>query len=214
MKGEVIKMGELYFYGYEFLSAFIPFLIVLAVFIYSRKKEGLDLICCAMLVIFSIYIIGVYHFTSTGTIYNGLTYQLEIRKDLLNLIPFSSDIDFIGYFLNVVLFVPLGILVPLICKKMDNLKYIFGTGLGFSIFIELSQLLNNRRTDIDDLILNTVGAIIGFALYKIFDKCTNSKYDLNDKIPMVIMIISILVMFIGRFLFFNEMGFARLLYNF
>ena len=209
-------MKELLFYGYEFLSEFIPFLIVLAVFIYSRKKKGLDISksSCVMLVIFSIYIIGVYHFTSTGTIYNGLTYQLEVRKDLLNLVPFSSNIDFIGYFLNVVLFVPLGILVPLICKKMDNLKYIFGTGLGFSIFIELSQLLNNRRTDIDDLILNTVGAIIGFALYKIFDKYTSSKYKLNDNIPISIMIISILVMFIGRFLFFNEMGFARLLYNF
>ena len=209
-------MEDLYFYGYEFLSAFIPFLIVLAVFIYSRKKKGIDIskIYCTMLVIFSIYIIGVYHFTGAGTIYNGLTYQLEVRKDLLNLVPFSSNIDFIGYFLNVVLFVPLGILSPLIYKKMDKLRYILGTGLGFSILIELSQLLNNRRTDIDDLILNTVGAIIGFILYKKFDKYTDSKYQLNDKIPMVIMIISILVMFIGRFLFFNEMGFARLLYGF
>ncbi len=209
-------MKELLFYGYEFLSEFIPFLIVLAVFIYSRKKKGLDISksSCVMLVIFSIYIIGVYHFTSTGTLYNGLIYQLEMRKDLINLIPFSSDIDFIGYFLNAVLFVPLGILVPLIYKKMDKLKYIFGTGLGFSMLIEISQLLNNRRTDIDDLILNTVGAIIGFALYKIFNKYTYSKYQLNDKIPMVIMVVSILVIFIGRFMFFNEMGIARLLYGF
>ena len=209
-------MKELLFYGYEFLSEFIPFLIVLAVFIYSRKKKGLDISksSCVMLVIFSIYIIGVYHFTSTGTLYNGLIYQLEMRKDLINLIPFSSDIDFIGYFLNAVLFVPLGILVPLIYTKMDKLKYIFGTGLGFSMLIEISQLLNNRRTDIDDLILNTVGAIIGFALYKIFNKYTYSKYQLNDKIPMVIMVVSILVIFIGRFMFFNEMGIARLLYGF
>lgn len=209
-------MEDLYFYGYEFLSAFIPFLIVLTLFIYFRKKKGIDIskIYCTMLVIFSIYIISVYHFTGAGTIYNGLTYQLEVRKDLLNLVPFSSNIDFIGYFLNVVLFVPLGILSPLIYKKMDKLRYILGTGLGFSILIELSQLLNNRRTDIDDLILNTVGAIIGFILYKKFDKYTDSKYQLNNKIPMVIMIISILVMFMGRFLFFNEMGFARLLYGF
>ena len=204
-------MKELLFYGYEFLSEFIPFLIVLAVFIYSRKKKGLDISksSCVMLVIFSIYIIGVYHFTSTGSLYN-----VEMRKDLINLIPFSSDIDFIGYFLNAVLFVPLGILVPLIYIKMDKLKYIFGTGLGFSMLIEISQLLNNRRTDIDDLILNTVGAIIGFALYKIFNKYTYSKYQLNDKIPMVIMVVSILVIFIGRFIFFNEMGIARLLYGF
>ena len=124
IKGEVIKMKDLdLFFAYEFVSGFIPFLIVLAVFTYSRKKKGLDISksSCVMLVIFSIYIIGVYHFTSTGTLYNGLIYQLEMRKDLINLIPFSSDIDFIGYFLNAVLFVPLGILVPLIYKKMDKI---------------------------------------------------------------------------------------------
>ena len=32
------------------------------------------------------------------------------------------------------------------------------TGFGFSLLIELSQLLNNRRTDVDDLILNTRGS--------------------------------------------------------
>ena len=166
-----------------------------------------------IIVVFSIYIIGVYHFTSAGTFYNGLTYQLKILKDKINFIPFSKDIDFIAYFLNIVLFLPLGFLVPLILKKINKLKYILGIGLGFSMIIEVSQLLNNRRTDIDDLILNTIGAIVGFILYRIFDKCTNSKYQLN-KIPISLMITSILVSFIGRFLFFYEMGLARVLYGF
>ena len=208
-------MEEVFFYGYEFLSAFIQFLINFTLFLYSKRKRGLDIskISYVIIVVFSIYIIGVYHFTSAGTFYNGLTYQLKILKDKINFIPFSKDIDFIAYFLNIVLFLPLGFLVPLILKKINKLKYILGIGLGFSMIIEVSQLLNNRRTDIDDLILNTIGAIVGFILYRIFDKCTNSKYQLN-KIPISLMITSILVSFIGRFLFFNEMGFARVLYGF
>ncbi|HBT95229.1 MAG TPA: hypothetical protein DEB24_03600 [Coriobacteriia bacterium] len=39
--------------------------------------------------------------------------------------------------------------------------------IGLSLLIELSQLLNNRLTDIDDLIINTVGALIGFLLCRI-----------------------------------------------
>lgn len=208
-------MEEVFFYGYEFLSGFIPFLITFPLFLYSKRKRGLDIskISYVIIVVFSIYIIVVYHFTSAGTFYNGLTYQLKILKDKINFIPFSKDIDFIAYFLNIVLFLPLGFLVPLILKKINKLKYILGIGLGFSMIIEVSQLLNNRRTDIDDLILNTIGVIVGFILYRIFDKCTNSKYQLNE-IPVSLMITSILVSFIGRFLFFYEMGLARVLYGF
>ncbi|MED1407146.1 VanZ family protein, partial [Bacillus mycoides] len=36
--------------------------------------------------------------------------------------------------------------------------------------IELNQLLNNRITDIDDLFTNTLGAIIGYVLYKVLYK--------------------------------------------
>ena len=36
----------------------------------------------------------------------------------------------------------------------------------FSLAIELNQLLNNRITDIDDLFTNTLGAIIGYLLYR------------------------------------------------
>ena len=38
----------------------------------------------------------------------------------------------------------------------------------FSLAIELSQLLNNRITDIDDLFTNTLGAMVGYLLYRAF----------------------------------------------
>lgn len=40
-------------------------------------------------------------------------------------------------------------------------------GIPFSLAIELNQLLNNRITDIDDLFTNTLGAIVGYVLYKV-----------------------------------------------
>ena len=83
------------------------------------------------------------------TVYDGLMYQLEIRQDQVNFIPFSRDIDIVGYLFNIVLFIPLGLLTPIIWKKMNNLTNIIGVGFFFTMLIEISQLLNNLWTNLD-----------------------------------------------------------------
>lgn len=208
-------MDNLIFYGYELVSAFIPFLIVFMLFrnIHKKKETVFPKSYYAVFLTFALYIIGVYHFTGAGTLYDGLTYQLELKQDQLNFIPFSNDVDITAYLLNVLLFIPLGFLVPCLWQKMDNLFYLIGNGFGFSLFIEISQLLNNRRSDIDDLILNTLGAVVGFALYKMWTKCTKAKFQVIGA-PVVELPICIFTIFIGRFLLFNEIGLAKLLYGF
>lgn len=87
----------------------------------------------------------------------------------MELVPFSaSEFDVVSYLLNIVLFVPLGFLLPLIWERENNPWKILLAGVSFSLLIELSQLLNLRSTDIDDLLLNTLGAMIGFALMRLF----------------------------------------------
>lgn len=208
-------MNHLIFYGYEFLVSFIPFLIILILFRYSNKKKERHVSKCyyAAVVIFAFYIIGVYHFTGVGTLYDGLTYQLVMKQNQLNFIPFSHAIDINAYLLNILLFIPFGILLPFIWRKINKPAYIAGAGFAFSFFIELSQLLNNRRSDIDDLILNTLGAMIGFALYKIWCKCTKREFQLGF-VPAIELPIYIIVIFAGRFLLYNEIGLAGLLYGF
>lgn len=67
---------------------------------------------------------------------------------------------------NVLLFVPTGILMPLIYPKMNRFWKVFLAGMGLSLTIELMQLpFASRVTDVDDLILNTVGAAAGYILY-------------------------------------------------
>lgn len=44
------------------------------------------------------------------------------------------------------------------------------SGAGFSALIEVSQLLTTRATDIDDLIANTLGTAVGFAVWFAFAK--------------------------------------------
>lgn len=208
-------MDDLIFLGYEILSALIPFLIVLVLLRSKQKKKGVSYTRYSFIamIVFAVYLVGVYHFTGAGTIYDGLMYQFEWRQDQINWIPFSNNIDVVAYILNVVLLIPLGLLVPIIWEKLNKFSNILATGFMFTILIEASQLLNNRRTDIDDIILNVLGAVVGFGLFKLFDKITKPKFYVKNPIAAELMI-SIVVVFLGRFFLYNEMGLAKILYGF
>ncbi len=67
--------------------------------------------------------------------------------------------------LNIAMFVPLGVLLPLIWKKCRKWYVSIPIGFGFSFLIELVQLIICRGIcDVDDLFANTLGAVVGFFL--------------------------------------------------
>jgi glycopeptide antibiotics resistance protein len=78
---------------------------------------------------------------------------------------------------NIILFVPFGFLLPLLWNKMKNALPLFLIALSLSIILELYQLLTNTgQCDIDDVILNTTGSMVGFLLYSILKKKTRRAY--------------------------------------
>lgn len=68
--------------------------------------------------------------------------------------------------LNVILFLPFGFLLPVIWERFRTLLPTALAGLLFSLAIELSQLFTFRATDINDLLGNTLGTVLGFFLVK------------------------------------------------
>ena len=165
-------METLIFYTYEFAASILPFSAAFIFLSHKQKKGGekTHLLPGLLLFLFAVYIVCVYHVTGTGTLWDAFLYRFQTEISHINPIPFSAGIDMVGYILNIILFIPFGFLIPLIWKKMRSLHLTALAGFSFSILIEISQLLNNRRTDIDDLIMNTLGAIIGFLIYKSFYK--------------------------------------------
>lgn len=217
-------MDTLIFYGYEFGVSFLPFCTAFFCFRRLENKtfckqdlntgRGRQTVPAFLIIIlFALYIISVYHFTGAGTLYDGLLYQLEMRPEQINLIPFSNTIDIISYLLNILLFVPFGIFLPLLTRGQSRLICSAGGGFVFSLLIEASQLLNNRRSDIDDLILNTLGAAAGFALFKFFS-ARIKRMPAAGAVRGFELWAYIFIMFAGRFLLYNEFGLAKLLYGF
>lgn len=83
---------------------------------------------------------------------------------------------------NLVLMFPLGVLIPVLWNKYNSMIKITLIALCLSLSIETIQLAScyignvGRAFDIDDILLNTVGASLGFVFYKIFrEKKKSSK---------------------------------------
>ena len=71
-----------------------------------------------------------------------------------------------GFVLNIIMFLPLGLLIPCIWKQCRNITNVTVTGFLLSLTIEISQIFNARATDIDDLLANTIGACAGYLIWR------------------------------------------------
>lgn len=110
---------------------------------------------------------------------NGFSwYLIEKKYTTANFIPFAT----IYYYLsgqdttgtwsnllgNIVLFIPFGFIVPVLLPKIKHITQIFIAAFLTSLFFEMLQLLLALGTfDIDDCILNSIGAITGFLIYSV-----------------------------------------------
>src|SRR3989339_819050 len=71
---------------------------------------------------------------------------------------------------NILFFIPFGFLLPVLLSKINSAKNILIASATFSLLLELLQIfLHLGSFDIDDIFLNTVGALIGYLVaLKIF----------------------------------------------
>ena len=67
---------------------------------------------------------------------------------------------------NAVMFIPSGIILPVVYPRLNRFWKVLLAGIGLSLAIELLQLpFSVRASDVDDLLLNTLGAILGYGIY-------------------------------------------------
>ena len=101
----------------------------------------------------------------------------------VNLIPFVNLFDYdnkrdllLNVIGNVAMFIPSGIVLPIVYKRLDTFGRVLVAGAGISLCIEIIQLpFRVRATDIDDLVLNTVGVIVGYGLYSLIQCVRRTK---------------------------------------
>ncbi|WP_285107838.1 VanZ family protein [Paenibacillus sp. UMB4589-SE434] len=141
----------------------------------SIKREVLKLL-------FFCYSLGVLFVTLFPLQYTG--------EPSINIVPFHSiwsyiiddkaivDVSIRNILGNIVIFIPMGLLLSVLCKNMRVIKLAV-VGVLASVSIECIQLvlsvlkITTRVVDVDDVILNSVGYLTGFAVYYVYNVVWN-----------------------------------------
>lgn len=133
-------------------------------------------------------------------LFQVVTFQDTTSVTGNNLIPFKEIFRYsLGSRLfiknvlgNVVMFIPYGFFCSYILKENRYLPILVLTLIA-SVSIETTQLMIGRVFDIDDIMLNTVGGMIGFYIYILFLKAREFSKPLLSK-EWMLNIIAILLL--------------------
>lgn len=133
----------------------LPIYVLLNRLIFRDKKKSV-LYC-----IFSLYLVAIYALVGMPNV----TYvRFELRG---NLIPFAGILqDLKNSILNVALFFPLGLSLPILWDKYRTARNTLLFGFGLSAMIEILQIFTLRATDVNDLITNVLGNFLGFLSFR------------------------------------------------
>ena len=130
---------------------------------FSVKRELLLLLFYICIVVISRFVYFPFHSEAGKT----PTLTIGLSDFTVSLKPFFFLVDrYDGWLMNIigniVMFIPVGIVWPICFKKLDSATKTILAGAGYTFIIEVTQLFCvGRHTDIDDLILNTTGVVIG-----------------------------------------------------
>lgn len=113
-------------------------------------------------ILFAVYLSGVFAVA-------GLPDIRYVRFDPhYNIVPFAYMFtDLANTVLNVLLFVPMGFFLPALWERFYRFPRAVLFGFFCSMFIESLQLFTRRATDINDLMTNTAGTLLGWILARL-----------------------------------------------
>ena len=136
------------------------------------KREALLLLMYINLAVLIRFVFYPF-FTVNGEVQPLIINMSSLQPLRVNLIPLVNILDYdikreaaINIIGNISMFIPTGVIMPILYKRLDCFWKVLLAGAGLSFVIEVIQLLfPGSVTDIDDLILNTLGVAVGYGLY-------------------------------------------------
>lgn len=139
--------------------------------LFKKDKKSSKLRIASILIIFYYYLCVVLsHIVGLPTLkefFRLSSLGESLFSPNINLVPLVDGIS-LEVILNILCFIPLGFFCPLLSKLYKQVKKVLLIGFGLSFVIEISQLFTlYRATDINDLIANTLGTLIGYLCYNL-----------------------------------------------
>ena len=182
--------------GIDLISAVLILFPIVSVFLFFSHPRSLK--WTALSTLFLLYLCAVFSAVGFPSICT-LTFDPSIHW--LPLVDvFSDPISYLkNSALNILLFIPLGILLPILWGDHRSAKNILAWGFGLSLTIECLQLFTLRLTDVDDLLMNSLGAILGYYLSKVLltpaQPTENPVHSRRYRRPLALLALALLLMF-------------------
>lgn len=110
--------------------------------------------------------------------------ELFVAKHTLNLVPFrfisenwemETRKQITQTIANVIMFMPIGFIFPVAFKQVRSFGKTTICMLSFSLIIEFIQYFIGRSADVDDLMLNVLGGMLGYMIFHIFSTLFKGK---------------------------------------
>lgn len=149
----------------------------------SGKRERL---CAAGKIIFILYIAFIIYFLLFSEWYGRSSsmqtyhYNLRLFKEIRRFWKYREQLGayavFTNLFGNILVFVPFGFFMPMASRRRSGFSALFYS-FGLSLCVETFQLLAKVGSfDVDDLLLNTVGGVLGYMVF-VIGAAVRRKYD-------------------------------------
>ena len=183
--GLLIIIGLIFLIGYKFIYQKL---------MNGKKKiQKKKLLLYGISICYSAVVFGAV-FLSRGNVYKEI--NLHLLSSYLEAYHNMSPSLIRNIILNILLFVPLGVFLPLYTKKIDKIYIITPIGFFITLIIEIIQYSTGYGIfEIADLLNNTIGVIIGYGLYKSYNNIKNKekKIYLIGYLSPIIIIITIFI---------------------
>lgn len=161
------------------MAAFLPLYCMIRMIWVSKRKAQRSLTRELVMGFFVVFLFGLLFLTFAD---NGISWMKaetpqkaweRLRTGVgVNFVPFrtignylkyapNSEYAMVNIVGNILMFVPWGLGLPLLWRKFQSIWAVISASLLLPIFIEFCQLFIGRSVDIDDVILNFTGGILG-----------------------------------------------------
>ena len=178
---------------YAPLEALIVMILVspIVLFALKRKYRGARLFSAFALAAYLILISKYFFFPII--LDKEIVFQEGFIVQLIPFVPFSEQIQSVGWkqFLyqaagNILAFVPISFFLAQLSPRLRSFRRNLIASFSISFGVELIQLcihlltgIPNRAADVNDLILNTLGGMIGYLVYRLWRRLFASGDDVR-----------------------------------
>lgn len=146
----------------------------------SRRNNGsvtIKIIWWTYIILLVLIVIFKFH-GSLADLIRRMQFATQVGYNLVpfttiqsQLETFGSGVSRLNLIGNIVPFIPFGILLPAAYPRMRRFISFFLTAILFELGVESLQYLTKLGSfDVDDIILNMVGIIFGYLIYRIFSQ--------------------------------------------